>query len=87
MKPKPPKNPLKAARKGSRDAEIAMYGHPLPPNKVHKSKRQYDRKNAKTRLKKGGPGIFNTTTPHATLFHVVAPAASAGRNLYPSALR
>lgn len=53
MKPKPPKNPLKAARKGNREAEIAMYGQPLPKHKAHKSKRQYNRKIEKAHLKKG----------------------------------
>jgi hypothetical protein len=30
-----------------------MYDHPLPKHKVHRSKKQYDRKLAKARLKKG----------------------------------
>lgn len=56
MKPKRADDALLAARRGSRDAEIAMYGHPIPHHRVHKSKKQYDRKNAKARLKKwGGP--------------------------------
>jgi hypothetical protein len=55
MKTKPPKDPLKAARKGSREAEIGMYDHPLPKHKVHRSKKQYDRQTAKARLKKGEP--------------------------------
>jgi hypothetical protein len=66
MKTKPPKDPLKAARKGSREAEIGMYDHPLPKHKVHRSKKQYDRQTAKARLKKGEPyfWIFITGTIH-----------------------
>ncbi len=55
MKPKSPKDPLKAARKGSREAEIGMFDHPLPKHKVHKSKKQYSRKTVKACLKKGEP--------------------------------
>ncbi len=55
MKQKPPKDPLKAARKGSREAEIGMFDHPLPKHKVHKSKKQYNRKTVKACLKKGEP--------------------------------
>lgn len=55
MKPNPPKGLLKAARKGSREAEIELYERPLPKHKVHRSKKQYDRKNVKARLKKGEP--------------------------------
>jgi transposase len=55
MKPRPPKDSLKAARKGSREAEIAMYGHPLPKHKVHYSPKQYDRAKSKARLKNGEP--------------------------------
>ncbi len=58
MKLKPPKDPLKAARKGSREAEIGMFDHPLPKHKVHKSKKQYNRKSAKARLKKGEPLFY-----------------------------
>ncbi len=65
MKPKPPKDPLKAARKGSREAEIGMYDHPLPKHKVHTSKKQYSRKNAKARLKKneGEPLVYLKSSP------------------------
>ena len=58
MKPKPPKDPLKAARKGSREAEIGMFDHPLPKHKVHKSKKQYSRKNSKVRLNNEGEPLF-----------------------------
>jgi hypothetical protein len=58
MKPKPPKDPLKAARKGSREAEIEMHGHPLPKHKMHKSKKQYDRKDTKARLDEGESLVF-----------------------------
>ena len=34
---------MAAARKGSREAEIEMYRHPLPTHKVHQSKKQYNR--------------------------------------------
>jgi hypothetical protein len=54
MKPKKqPNDPLKAARKGSREAEIGMYDHPLPKHIVHQSKKNYNRKTVKARLKKG----------------------------------
>lgn len=55
MKPKPPKNSLKAARKGSREAEIAIYGHPIPHHKVHKSKKAYSRAKTKAGLKNDRP--------------------------------
>lgn len=38
---------IKAARKGSREAEIEFYGHPLNHRRVHKSKKIYDRKRFK----------------------------------------
>jgi hypothetical protein len=60
MKPKSPNDPLKAARRGSREAEIGMYDHPLPKHKVHKSKKQYNRKTVKARLKKDEPLFFKT---------------------------
>lgn len=36
---------IKALRKGSGDAEIELYGKPLPKHKIHKSKKIYNRKN------------------------------------------
>ena len=38
---------VKAARRGSREAEIELYGHPLNHHKVIKSKKVYDRKKNK----------------------------------------
>ena len=38
---------LKANRRGSREAEIELYGRPLTHRKVHKSKKIYDRKKSK----------------------------------------
>lgn len=35
---------IKAARKGSREAEIELYGHPIPQHKIFKNKKKYDRK-------------------------------------------
>jgi len=62
MKRNHPKDPLrgalKAARRGSRDAEIGLYDHPLPHHKVHRSKRRYDRKSEKARLKRGEPFLL-----------------------------
>ena len=43
---------VKAARKGSRQAEIGMYGRPLAHHKVHRSKKTYNRKMEKAALKK-----------------------------------
>lgn len=40
-------NYVKAARKGSREAEIELYGHPLNHRRVVKSKKVYDRKRSK----------------------------------------
>jgi hypothetical protein len=57
MKRKPPEDPLKASRKGSREAEIGMFGHPVARHRVHKSQKQYDRKTAKARLKKASLGF------------------------------
>jgi hypothetical protein len=68
MKPKPPKGPLQAARKGSREAEIGMYGHPLPHHKVHESKRRYARARDKARFKKeGGPFSLSGGIPREQL--------------------
>lgn len=35
---------IKASRKGSREAEIEMYGHPINHTRVWKSKMDYTRK-------------------------------------------
>lgn len=64
MKTKHPKDALRAARKGSRDAEIGMYGHPIAHHKVHRSKKQYDRKRDKARPgKEDGPFYFALSDP------------------------
>ena len=49
---------IKAARKGSREAEIEMYGKPLNHNRVVKSKKQYDRKRVKANDKRHSPYFF-----------------------------
>lgn len=38
---------IKAARKGSREAEIESFGHPVNHRKIFKSKKVYDRKKYK----------------------------------------
>lgn len=38
---------LRASRKGSREAEITIFGHALNHHKVHKSEKIYDRKQYK----------------------------------------
>ncbi len=38
---------IKANRKASREAEIELYGHSLNHQRVHKSKKIYDRKKYK----------------------------------------
>lgn len=38
---------IKAARRGSREAEIELHGHPINHRKVVKSKKVYDRKKSK----------------------------------------
>lgn len=48
---------VKAARRGSREAEIEMYGRPLNYRKVFKSKKVYDRKKYKAN-DKGLPYFF-----------------------------
>jgi hypothetical protein len=45
------KDYIKANRKAAREAEIEMYGRPLPRKKVHKSKKVYDRKKFKASRK------------------------------------
>lgn len=55
MKKSKPQNPLKAARRGSREAEIEMYGRPIPQHKIHQSPKQYNRAKAKVDLKKDRP--------------------------------
>lgn len=38
---------IKANRKGSREAEIESHGHPVAHNRIHLSKKIYNRKNNK----------------------------------------
>ncbi len=47
MKKKQTTDYVKAARRGSREAELEMHGHPLPRHKVHASKKTYHRAKAK----------------------------------------
>lgn len=35
---------IKAFRKGSREAEIELYGHPIQHKKIHRNKKLYNRK-------------------------------------------
>lgn len=35
---------IKASRKGSREAEIELYGHPINFSKIFKNKKKYSRK-------------------------------------------
>ena len=35
---------IKASRKGSREAEIELYGHPITFRKIFKNKKKYTRK-------------------------------------------
>jgi len=39
-----PSDYIKASRKGSREAEIEMYGHPIHHERVFVSKKKYNRK-------------------------------------------
>ena len=41
---------IKASRKGSREAEIEMYGHPINYKNVFKNKKKYSRKKKHTKL-------------------------------------
>lgn len=50
---------IRAARKGSREAEIEQYGHPLNHHRIFKSKKVYDRKKIKAG-DKGLPYLFIT---------------------------
>ena len=53
------KDYIKAARRGSREAEIEMYGKPLNHRRVVKSKKQYDRKKIRANdRKRHSPEFF-----------------------------
>ena len=43
---------IKANRKASREAEIEMYGHPICHQRVHESKKVYNRRKIKAADKK-----------------------------------
>ena len=49
---------VKAARKGSREAEIEMYGHPINYRKVFQSKKVYNRKKIKANNNEGSPFFY-----------------------------
>lgn len=51
MKRKQTQDYVKASRKGSREAEIALHGHPVPQHKVHRSEKTYNRAKAKAGLR------------------------------------
>lgn len=50
---------LKANRKGSREAEIENHGHPVNLNRVHVSKKVYNRKRLKADAQRHLPYLFN----------------------------
>jgi len=55
---------VKANRKGSREAEIENYGHPINYNRVQVSKKVYNRKRNKADLRQGDlPYSFNVPIP------------------------
>ncbi len=49
---------IKANRKASREAEIENHMRPVHINRVHKSKKVYDRKRSKAEDKKGSALLF-----------------------------
>lgn len=49
---------IKAHRKASREAEIENHNHPVSFNRIHKSKKVYDRKRNKAEDKKALPYLF-----------------------------
>jgi hypothetical protein len=95
MKPnKPPKDALRAARKGSREAEIGMYDHPLPKHRVHRSKKQYDRKYEKTRLKMKAGFLFYSIklsylcqTPTTPILFLIRAPGTRHIQFYPAQRR
>ena len=50
---------IKANRKASREAEIEQHSRPVRFNRVHKSKKAYDRKKQRADDKKGLPLLFS----------------------------
>ncbi len=68
---------LKAARKGSREAEIELHGHPVNRRKVHKSKKIYDRKKIKAGLKPL-PYLFSASAAlHAETSRIIGLRSSS----------
>jgi len=54
---------IKANRKASREAEIEMHSRPVRINRVHKSKKAYDRKKQRADDKKGLPLLYPLICP------------------------
>lgn len=51
---------IKANRRGSREAEIENHGHPVSINRVHVSKKVYNRKRDKADAQRRLPYLFLT---------------------------
>ena len=64
---------VKAARRGSREAEIELYGKPLNHRRVEKSKKQYDRKKTKANDKRHSPCFLALPRGEATVPMVSIP--------------
>lgn len=54
---------IKANRKASREAEIEQHSRPVRFNRVHKSKKAYDRKKQRADDKKGLPLLYPLICP------------------------
>lgn len=50
---------VKASRKGSREAELENHGRPVSYNRVHVSKKVYDRKKVKADDMRRLPSLFH----------------------------
>lgn len=55
---------IKANRRGSREAEIELYGHPITYTKVVESKKKYRRSRDKFRGAFECPSFFYLSLPH-----------------------
>lgn len=55
---------IKANRRGSREAEIELYGHPITYTKVVESKKKYRRSRDKFRGAFECPSFFALSLPH-----------------------
>lgn len=66
---------LKACRKAARDGEIAAHGRPVNINRIHKSKKVYDRKRIKAADKKSLPfyvrSCVETALRHIRSAHLI----------------